>query len=220
MRSGNPPARTIRIGLTGPIGCGKSTVARRLEDLGAVVIDADQVAREVTAPGTPGHDAILERFGGDVTGDAGVLDRAALARVVFADAAALRDLEGIVHPLVRPAVEARIRWAEEHRARGVVVEAIRLVEGGLAAACDVVVLVTCGREDQLARLAARGLDPDDAARRIAAQAGLVERVRSAVEPIVIDTAGPLERTERLVDQLWDQLLAARGPSGAMRQDHR
>jgi len=220
MRSGTPPERTVRIGLTGPIGCGKSTIARRLEDLGAVVIDADQVAREVTAPGTPGHDAILARFGGDVTGDAGVLDRAALARVVFADTAALRDLEGIVHPLVRPAIEARLRWAEEHRAPGVVVEAIRLVEGGLATACDVVVLVTCRREDQLARLAARGVDLDDAARRIAAQAGLVERVRSAVEPIVLDTTGPEERTERLVDELWEQLLAAGGPSGAMRQDQR
>ncbi|HET7727102.1 MAG TPA: dephospho-CoA kinase [Candidatus Limnocylindrales bacterium] len=220
MSSRSAPVRTVRIGLTGPIGCGKSTVARRLEDLGAVVIDADQVAREVTAPGTPGHDAILERFGGTVTGDSGVLDRAALARIVFVDPAALHDLEGIVHPLVRPAIEAHIRWAEEHRAPGVVVEAIRLVEGGLAAVCDVVVLVTCRREDQLARLAARGVDPDDAGRRIAAQAGLVERVRSSVEPIVIDTTGPEERTVRLVEELWEQLLAARGPSEGMRQDHR
>lgn len=208
MRSGNAQARSVRIGLTGPIGCGKSTVARRLEDLGAVVIDADQVAREVTAPGTPGHDAILERFGGEVIGDAGVLDRAALARIVFADPAALRDLEGIVHPLVRPAIEAHIKWAEEHRAPGVVVEAIRLVEAGLASVCDVVVLVTCRQEDQLARLAARGVDPDDARRRIAAQSGLVERVRSSVEPIVIDTTGALERTERLAEELWDQLTAA------------
>lgn len=220
MRSGSAPARPVRIGLTGPIGCGKSTIARRLEDLGAVVIDADEVAREVTAPGTPGHDAILERFGGAVTGDAGVLDRAALARIVFADPDALRDLEGIVHPLVRPAIEARIRWAEEHRARGVVVEAIRLVEGGLAAVCDVVVLVTCRREDQVARLSERGVDPEDAARRIAAQAGLVERVRSAVEPIVIDTTGQEERTLRLVDELWEQLLAAGVRSDATRQGDR
>lgn len=220
MRSGSAPARPVRIGLTGPIGCGKSTIARRLEDLGAVVIDADEVAREVTAPGTPGHDAILERFGGAVTGDAGVLDRAALARIVFADPDALRDLEGIVHPLVRPAIEARIRWAEEHRARGVVVEAIRLVEGGLAAVCDVVVLVTCRREDQVARLSERGVDPEDAARRIAAQAGLVERVRSAVEPIVIDTTGQEERTLRLVDELWEQLLAAGVRSDATRPGDR
>jgi len=198
----------VRIGLTGPIGCGKSTVARRLGELGALVIDADQVAREVTAPGTPGHDAILDRFGPEVTSDLGVLDRAALARVVFSDPGALRELEEIVHPLVRPAILARIAGAEASRLPGVAIEAIRLVEGGLAELCHVVVLVTCTRDDQRTRLLARGFDPEDAERRMAAQAGLVVRVRSVVEPVVLDTTGPEERTVRLVDELWAQLLAA------------
>jgi dephospho-CoA kinase len=90
--------RTIRIGITGPIGCGKSQVARWLADRGAEVIDADVVAREATAPGTRAHAAILRRFGAPVTSPDGTLDRTALGRVVFGDPAALRTLEGIVHP--------------------------------------------------------------------------------------------------------------------------
>src|SRR5512135_441205 len=94
--------KTVRIGLTGPIGCGKSTVAGWLEELGAVIIDADDVAREVVEPGTPGFDEVVTAFGrGIVTAD-GELDRAALGRVVFADPSALRRLESIVHPAVRP----------------------------------------------------------------------------------------------------------------------
>lgn len=201
-------SRAVRIGLTGPIGCGKSTIARRLAELGAAVIDADQVARTVTAPGTSGHEAILARFGSRVAAADGTLDRGALARVVFADPAALRDLESIVHPIVRPAIVEQMTNAERDGIRAVVVEAIRLVEGGLAQLCDIVVLVTCGKDDQRARLVGRGTSEDDAERRIAAQAGLVERVRSAVEPVVIDTTGPQERTERLVDELWRQVMAA------------
>ncbi len=136
-------ARPVRIGLTGPIGCGKSTVARWLGERGAVVIDADAVAREVTAPGQPGHDAVLARFGDPVRAADGTLDRAALARIVFSDPAALRDLEAIVHPLVRPRILAAIDAAAGTEAPAVAIEAIKLVEGGLAELCDVVWWVTC-----------------------------------------------------------------------------
>ena len=106
-------ARPVRIGLTGPIGCGKSTVAGWLgERPGVVVIDADQVAREVVEPGEPALDAVVARFGPDLLRDDGSLDRAALGRIVFADPAALRDLEAITHPAVRPRILAAIADAE------------------------------------------------------------------------------------------------------------
>ena len=135
-------ARPLRIGITGPIGCGKSTVAGWLgERPGVVVIDADVVAREVLEPGEPALDAVVARFGSDLLRADGSLDRAALGRVVFADPAALRDLEAIVHPAVRPRILAAMDGAAADGAEAVVVEAIRLVEGGLAALCDEVWLV-------------------------------------------------------------------------------
>jgi dephospho-CoA kinase len=198
---------TIRIGLTGPIGCGKSTVGRWLEERGAVLVDADAVAREVTAPGTPGHDAVLARFGAAVRAADGTLDRAALARIVFADADRLRDLEAIVHPVVRPALLGRIDEAQRAGAAVVVVEAIRLVEGGLASACDEVWLVTCAPGDQRRRLRQRGMETTDALRRIEAQAGLEERLRP-VASRVIDTSGSPAAARARVDAALDAALAA------------
>ncbi len=104
--------RAVRIGITGPIGCGKSQVARWLADLGAAVVDADEVARAVTAPGEPAHDAVVSQFGPAVTTPDGSLDRAALARVVFADPDRLRELEAIVHPAVRPRILAAVDAAD------------------------------------------------------------------------------------------------------------
>jgi dephospho-CoA kinase len=185
--------RPIRIGLTGPIGCGKSTVASWLAADGALVVDADAVARAVTAPGEPAHAAILARFGDEVRSADGILDRAALARIVFADPSALADLEAIVHPAVRPRILAAIEAADRAGAGAIVIEAIKLVEGGLADLCDEVWLVTCDPSRQRARMAARGMTPDDVARRLATQAGLAERLRAAATR-VIDTSGTPEET--------------------------
>jgi dephospho-CoA kinase len=197
--SRKPVPRPLLIGLTGPIGCGKTTVSRLLAGHGATVIDADALVREVTAPGQPGHDAVLERFGPAFRGADGSLDRAALARHVFDDPSALAELERVVHPLVRPLILSAIDAARGSGAGVVAIEAIKLVEGGYAALCDEVWLVTCPEAEQLARLVGRGLSPADARQRARAQAGLTERLaRTATR--IIDTAGPLEATERRVEQ--------------------
>lgn len=198
---------TIRIGITGPIGCGKSTVAGWLgERPGVVVIDADVVAREVVEPGEPALAAIVERFGAGVLAADGSLDRGALGRIVFADPAALADLEAITHPAVVPRVVAAMDRAEADGATAVVVEAIRLVDGGLAAACDEVWVVTCDPDAQLERVVGRGTDPADAARRIEAQAGMVARMVPAATR-VIDTSGTIEATRALVDSALEAAVA-------------
>jgi dephospho-CoA kinase len=196
----------LRIGLTGPIGCGKSTVAGWLGSHGAVVVDADRIAREVSGPGEPAGDAILERFGDAVRGREGGVDRAALGRLVFADAKALADLEAIVHPAVRPRMQDAIERAEASGARAVVIEAIKLVEAGYAPECDEVWLVTCDPEAQRARLARRGLSVADAEQRIGAQADLVERLRPAATRVV-DTSGDRSGTRRRVEALWREVTA-------------
>ena len=202
--------RTVRIGITGPIGCGKSTVASWLGKLGAVVVDADDVAREVTEPGTPALGAIADAFGSAVLRDDGSLDRAALGHVVFADGSALSRLEAIVHPAVRPVILERMAEAERADAPAVVVEAIKLIEGGLASLCDEVWLVDCGPgvqlERLLARAAARGLPRSDAEARIAAQAGLADRLRPHATR-VIDTSGTIDDTRRAVVAAWTEALA-------------
>ena len=196
---------TVRIGLTGPIGCGKSTVAGWLgERADMVVIDADRVAREVLEPGEPALDAVIARFGSGLVGPDGSLDRAALGRIVFADPAALRDLEAIVHPAVRPRILDAIARAAAEGAAAVVIEAIKLVEGGLAALCDEVWLVTCDPPVQLGRVVARGSDPADADRRIAAQGGLTDRLRPDATR-VIDTSGTLADTRAIVADAYEAI---------------
>jgi dephospho-CoA kinase len=197
-------AQTLRIGITGPIGCGKSTVASWLAELGAAVIDADRVAREVTDQGEPALAAIFERFGDGVRSADGALDRGALGRIVFADALALRDLEAIVHPAVRPRIVDAVRRAQEDGTTAVVIEAIKLVEGGLAELCDEVWLVTCDPAVQRERLVGRGTPPGDADQRIAAQSDLVGRVAGAATRI-IDTSGDPEATRQAVLAAWTEL---------------
>jgi dephospho-CoA kinase len=197
--------RTVRIGLTGPIGCGKSTIGRWLGELGAVVVDADNIARRVTDVGEPALAAVVARFGEVYRRPDGSLDRAALGRLVFSDKAALRDLEAIVHPATRPRIEAAVAGAEAAGALAVVIEAIKLIEAGYAAECDEVWLVTCDAEAQCRRMVGRGSPPAEADQRIAAQGDLAARL----EPLstrVIDTSESREATRRLVTAAWEAAL--------------
>lgn len=189
--------RTVRIGITGPIGCGKSQVVRWLAELGVHVVDADRISRSVTSPGHPAHDLVLRRFGAAVAGPDGELDRAALGRIVFSDPIALRDLEQIVHPAVRPRIVEAIEAAEAAGAPAVAIKAIKLVKGGLATTCDQVWLVTCDPATQRERLLARGMPAADAEQRIAAQAGLVDRLRPAAT-WVLEASGPAAEARALV----------------------
>ncbi|MEA2654396.1 MAG: dephospho-CoA kinase [Chloroflexota bacterium] len=200
---------TVRIGLTGPIGCGKSTVAGWLgQQPGVVVIDADQVARDVVAPGEPALDEVIERFGEALRRPDGSLDRAALGRIVFADPNALRDLEAIVHPAVRQRILAALAETAADGAEAVVVEAIKLVEGGLAELCDEVWFVTCDPGVQRDRLIGRGSSPPDADQRIAAQAGIDDRGRP-VATRVIDSSGDADATRALVEDAFAAVMMPR-----------
>jgi len=216
------PGRTLRIGLTGPIGCGKSTVAGWLAELGATVIDADRVARDVTPPGSGELAAVVATtaassplpggvtFGPAVLRADGSLDRAALGRIVFTDAAALERLEAIIHPAVRPRILAQIAHAEASAAPAVVIEAIKLVEGGLAALCEEVWLVTCDPADQLARLAARGANRADSEARIATQSDLVAQLAPHATRS-LDTTGPRHTARARVLAAWSAATASLPP---------
>ena len=195
----------LLVGLTGGIGSGKSTVARMLEKRGAVVFDADVLAREVVEPGTPGHAAVIERFGANVLAPGGELDREALASIVFADPAARRDLEAIVHP------EVRRRFAEgsedyQDTDRIVVFSAPLLVETGMHSAFDVLVVVSASTDTQIDRLMRdRGMSQEAVRSRIAAQAS--PEARAEVADVLVDNGGTLEELEQQVDRLWSDLSA-------------
>jgi dephospho-CoA kinase len=170
-----------------------------------VVVDADRLAREVVADGTPGHRAVVDRFGPRVVAGDGSLDRKALADLVFDDPDALTDLNAIVHPAVRAAIAERL--AELAATDAVVVlEIPLLVESGRSYGASMVVVVDCPEEVALRRLVdGRGMDPDDARRRMAAQVSRADRL--AVADVVIDNAGSLAHLERQVDELWVRLTA-------------
>ncbi|REF34720.1 dephospho-CoA kinase [Thermasporomyces composti] len=195
----------LRVGLTGGIGSGKSEVARRLAAHGAVVIDADLLAREVVAPGTEGLAEVVKEFGEDVLTSDGALDRAALARIVFADPDSRRRLEAIVHPRVRARAAALEAAAVAADSSAVVVHDIPLlVETGQAERFDVVIVVDVPEEIQVDRLVRmRGMTRDEARSRIAAQASRQERLRAAT--IVIDNSGDLADLDGKVHRVWEEL---------------
>ncbi len=204
----------LRVGLTGGIGSGKSTVARRLAVLGATVIDADVLAREVVAPGTDGLAEVVAAFGPDVLGPDGALDRPALAAVVFADPSARERLNAIVHPRVRERTEDLVGAAESD---AVVVQDIPLlVETRSPAEFDLVVVVHAGVATRVRRLTgSRGMSADDARARIAAQAD--DDARRAAADVWLDNDGPPEAVEAAVDALWHRRLV---PFAANLRDHR
>lgn len=193
----------LLVGLTGGIGSGKSTVARLLEKRGAVVFDADLLAREAVEPGTPGHAAVIERFGADVLAPGGELDREALASIVFADPAARRDLEQIVHPEVRR-LFAEGSEAYRDTDRVVVFSAPLLVETGMHTAFEVLVVVSATFATQIERLMRqRGMSEPSIRARIDAQAPLEDKAAAA--DFLVDNEGSLDELESQVEQLWNDL---------------
>ena len=191
----------FRIGLTGNIACGKSTVGKLLVARGAEYVDADRLVHVLMEPGTPEYERIVQRFGTDVRAADGRIDRARLGGIVFADPAALRDLETILHPGVR--VEIRRRMAAA-TAPILVVDAIKLLESGLSKEMDAVWVVTCPRAEQVRRLmTTRGLTEEQAEVRISAQGSQEEKARQAT--VVIANGGSLEETERQVDAALAQV---------------
>jgi len=193
----------LRVGLTGGIGAGKSAVARRLAAHGAVVVDADAVAREVVAAGTQGLARVRAEFGAGVLAADGSLDRAALGSFVFADPDARKRLEGITHPLIGSRTADLVRAAEAAGATVLVHDVPLLVEAGLAPAYDVVVVVEAPEALRLQRLEGRGVPEADARRRIAAQASAADR--RAVATYVVDNAGSEADLDVRVDELWAAL---------------
>ncbi|MFE0476616.1 dephospho-CoA kinase [Streptomyces sp. NPDC058947] len=202
----------LKVGLTGGIGAGKSEVSRLLVACGAVLIDADRIAREVVAPGTPGLAAVVEAFGEEILTEDGSLDRPRLGSIVFADPAKLAALNAIVHPLVG----ARSRELEEAAAEDAVVvhDVPLLTENGLAPLYDLVIVVDASPETQLDRLVRRrGMTEEDARARMAAQASREQR--RAIADLVIDNDVPLEELERRVKDVWAELVRrSQAPQGS------
>jgi dephospho-CoA kinase len=187
------------IGLTGNIGCGKSTVSEMLRDLGVATIDADAVARQVRTNDGVARRRIEERFG---TSDAGEL-----AGIVFTDPAALADLEAILHPPVRDEVRARLAELIAAGAGAACIEAIKLLESPLRDRCDETWVVVCDEADALARLAERGIDEAAARARLANQTSQAEKAAAADR--VIDGSASLDETRRQVEAAYRALMAVR-----------
>lgn len=199
----------LTVGLTGGIGAGKSEVSRLLASYGAVVVDADKIAREVVEPGTPGLAAVVDAFGPEVLTDDGGLDRPKLGSIVFADPERLATLNSIVHPLVG----ARSRELEQAAGPDDVVvhDVPLLTENKLQSLYDLVVVVDASQDTQLDRLVRlRGMVESEARSRMAAQATREERL--AIADLVIDNDGPLEKLEPQVREVWQE-LTRRAASG-------
>ncbi len=201
--------RLLRVGLTGGIATGKSHCLRRFAALGVPTIDADVLAHDALAAGSPGLAAVAARFGPGVLTPSGALDRRALAAIVFGDEHARRDLEAIVHPVVYAEIQAwfeRLASADGDTPLLAIADVPLLFESGGTSVVDRVVVAACRPDQQLARLQARdGISADEARARLAAQ-WPIDRKR-AVADFVIDTSSSLEETDRQVDEIHERLLA-------------
>jgi dephospho-CoA kinase len=203
----------LRVGLTGGIGCGKSTVAAMMSELGCHVLNADRMAHALIAPGEPAYDEIRRQFGPNVLAADGSIDRARLAAVVFADAAKLASLNAIVHPLVLRELDRELERLSRIDPHGVaVIEAALLIESGYNQRLDRLVLVTCTRQQQLERLTnpafGRAMSREQAEKRIAAQMPLDEKRKLAHDEI--DCSGSLEYTKRQVRMRVEQFRQMAG----------
>ena len=202
----DPPAKSIRVGLTGGVASGKSTVAALLTALGATLIDADQLAREVVATGTPGLASVVEEFGSELLTESGELDRPAMGRLVFGDEAARKRLEAIIHPLV---FERIVELEEEAPSGGVVVHDIPLLaENGRAGEFDAVIVVDVPAEVQLERmLRDRGWSQEDAESRMRAQSSREDRLALATH--VVKNTGTREDLRRRVTEVFEEIAGQR-----------
>jgi len=202
------------IGLTGGIASGKSTIAARLAEHGAIIVDADHLAREVVEPGTRALEAIRLRFGDAVIKPDGSLNRSTLGAIIFADAPARRDLNEILHPAVWKKARQLFSAAQAADPNAIVVYDVPLlVEADLRRPIDFTLVVVAHsdsktQKDRLVRL--RGMSPSDAAKRLAAQATNAER--AGVADVIIDTGGSLDNTRRQVDELWRRIASGEVPT--------
>ena len=197
----------MRVGLTGGIGSGKSTVAAMLRELGCVVIEADLLAHRLIEVGEPAYDEVVRDFGRQVLDEKGAIDRRKLGRIVFSDSAKLYCLNEIVHPRVFAAVELEFERLERERPDSVaVLEAALLVETGYKKKLDRLAVTWCRPEQQIGRLVSRGLTPEQARQRIASQIPLEEKRAAADDQI--DCSGAIEATRKQVEELvkrWKEL---------------
>jgi dephospho-CoA kinase len=197
----------LRVGLTGGIASGKTTVASLLAEHGAYVLDADRIGHDLIAPGGAAHASVVARFGPSIVEPDGTISRPRLGAIVFADGEARRALDAIVHPHILPEVGRRLAaYLETGHALVAIVDAALLVEAGMARSFDRLVVVRCVRETQIRRLMTRnGMTQAEAERRIDAQAPLDTKL--AVADYVVDTDGTMRQTREQVDRLWRDLLA-------------
>jgi len=194
----------LRVGLTGGIASGKSTVAARMRELGLTVLNADLLAHQLMEPGQPAYDDVVREFGREVLAADGTVDRKKLGDIVFRDAARREQLNAIVHPRVIQAREEQLKQMEATNPRGLaIVEAALLIEAGYYKKLDRLIVCSCRPEQQMERLRARGLSEEEVRQRIAAQLPLEEKLRLADD--IVDCSGTIEDTLRQTDALVERL---------------
>ncbi|HMI52462.1 MAG TPA: dephospho-CoA kinase [Candidatus Saccharimonadales bacterium] len=199
----------LKLGLTGGIASGKSTVAAMLLGMGFAVLDADSLAHKIVEPGQAAYDEVVKAFGPDVTTGGGRIDRARLGALVFADPEKLKRLNAIVHPRVHETMIRQLQdWEHTGTHDAVFVEAALLVEANFVKDLDGLVVVWCRPEQQLERLLARGLSEEEARQRIAAQLAVADKLQQATH--TIDCSGTVEQTRRQVEALVDNIRQAAG----------